>query len=105
LKKKESNKWIVKSIMMVTQIGITMIVPIMMCLFIGVKLDEWLGTSFWLFIMLFLGIAAAFRNVFHLTKQFYMKDLRKEYEEQLYFESLKPEKEKNKKRNERNAGR
>lgn len=100
MKKKESNKWIIKSFMMVTQIGITMIVPIIMCLFVGVKLDEWLETSFWLFVMLFMGIAAAFRNVFHLTKQFYMKDLRKEYEEQLYFDSLKPEKETGKKRNE-----
>lgn len=71
-----------------------MITPIFLCVFIGVKMDQWLSTSFWFFIWLFFGLLSAFRSVYMLTKKFYSKDLKEEIEEQKYFENLKKDRNK-----------
>lgn len=92
---------IVRSFMMISQIGISMLVPIFLCLFFGVKLNEWLDTVAFVPIFLFLGIAAAFRNVYYLTKNFYAKDKAKEDEELAYIENLKKAGERNKAKKER----
>lgn len=75
---------------MVTQIGISMIVPIFLGVFLGYRLDRWLGTGFFFLVFLLLGILAAFRNIYKLTKPFYAEDLKREREEQAYWDSLKP---------------
>ncbi len=77
--------------MMITQIGLSMITPIFICVFIGLKLDEWFSTQYWFIILLFLGVLSAFRSVYGLTKRFYSKDLKREIEEQKYFDDLKKE--------------
>lgn len=82
---------------MITQVGITMITPIVLCAVLGYFMDQWLHTT-WCFIgMVILGIMAGFRNLYYLTKQFYEKDLEKEKEELAYFDALKQEREKNQK--------
>lgn len=73
---------------MVTQIGISMLAPIFLCAFIGSKLDTWLGTNYCFVISLIIGILAAIRSVFMLTRRFYAKDLEKEIEKQRYFDEL-----------------
>lgn len=83
------EKKVMKAVVMISQIGITMLVPIFLCLYIGIKMDEWLDTSFITIIGIILGIMAAFRNVYLITKQFYAKDKAKEDEKLKYFESLK----------------
>ena len=75
--------------MMITQIGLSMITPILICVFIGVKLDQWFSTQYWFIILLFLGVLSAFRCAYELTKRFYSKDLKREIEEQKYFDNLK----------------
>lgn len=80
-----------KSLMMVAQIGISMLTPIFLCVYIGVKLDQVFHTQCWFLIMLFLGIASAFQSVYRLTRRFYSKDLTREIEEQKYFDDLKKE--------------
>ena len=85
--------------MMITQIGLSMLTPIFICVFIGLKLDQWFSTQYWFIILLFFGILAAFRSVYMLTKRFYSKDLDREIKEQKYFDDLKKERnEKGKKR-------
>lgn len=79
---------VVKAILMVSQIGISMIVPIFLGAFIGYLLDRQFATGFWILIFLALGIAAAFRNIYKLTKPFYAEDLKREQKEQAYWESL-----------------
>jgi F0F1-type ATP synthase assembly protein I len=58
---------------MVLQFGINMIVPILLCTFIGIILDRLLSTSFIVIILFFLGALAGFRNIFiyarNLNKQ------------------------------------
>ena len=79
---------VVKAILMVSQIGISMIVPIFLGAFIGYQFDRLFKTEFCILIFLVLGIAAAFRNIYKLTKPFYAEDLKREQKEQAYWESL-----------------
>ncbi len=83
------NSKVIKALMLVTQLGISMMVPIFLCVLAGGFIDKKAGTGFWLPIFLFLGIAAAFRNVYYLLKPFYAKDKAKEDAELAYIERLK----------------
>ena len=80
---------VVKSIIMVTQIGISMIVPIFVCAALGVWINRLTGTQICFLIMLFIGIGAAFRNLFIITKSFYSSDMEKEHEKLKYMQELK----------------
>ena len=94
------NKGIVKSLMMVSQIGISMLVPVFLCLFIGNWLNERFSTVYFVPVFLFLGIGASIRNVYILTKSFYAKDKKKEDEELAYIENLKKAGERNREKRE-----
>ena len=85
----KKNNDVVKGIIMISQIGITMLVPIFLCVFVGVSLDRHFQTSFWFLLFLIMGFMAAFRNVYVLTKQFYAKDKAREDAELRYLEELK----------------
>lgn len=94
------NGGIVRGLMMISQISISMLVPIFLCLFFGVKLNEWLDAVYFVPIFLFLGMGAAVRNVYQLTKSFYAKDKKREDDELAYIENLKKAGERNKQRRE-----
>ncbi len=65
------HKTVYQSLTMITQFGITMLVPIFLCSFLGWYLDEKFQTS-WLFVTLFfIGAMAGFRNVFILSKKIF----------------------------------
>ena len=91
---------VARSFMMVSQIGISMLVPIFLCLFLGIKLNEWLDAKLFVPVFLFLGMGAAVRNVYHITKTFYAKDKKREDEELAYMENLKKAGERNKQKRE-----
>ena len=93
---KKEDREVVKSFAMITQVGLSMLTPIFLCVFLGGYLDKSLHTSYWFIILLILGILAAFRNVYYLTRQFYKKDLEREQKEQEYFKKLQKEYESNK---------
>lgn len=63
-----------KSLTLLLQVGITMIVPIFLCVAIAVWLDSLLDTIWFMPIFLFLGIGAAFRNVWILVKSYTKND-------------------------------
>lgn len=65
---------VVKSLAMITQFGINMIVPIIICLALGMWLDNFFGTNFIVIILFFLGAAAGFRNIFIMSKEIYGED-------------------------------
>ena len=85
------NSRIVRALMLVTQLGISMMVPIFLCVFAGGWIDKKVGTGWVMPVLLFLGIAAAFRNVYLLLKPFYAKDKAREDAELAYIERLKAE--------------
>lgn len=58
-----------RALMTITQFGINMLVPIFMCSFAGMYIDRWLGTSFVMIVLFFLGAAAGFRNVYILARR------------------------------------
>lgn len=50
------------------QVGINMIVPIVISMFLGIGLDKLFHTSFIAIIMFFLGAGAGFRNIYIFAK-------------------------------------
>ena len=58
------RKEVFRSFSLVFQFGINMIVPILLCTFVGIVLDRYFSTSFIVIIMFFLGALAGFRNIF-----------------------------------------
>jgi len=56
---------IMQGIALITQIGISMIVPIILGIFIGRFLDNLIGTNnIFLFVFIIIGVGAAFLNLF-----------------------------------------
>ena len=62
------QKEVFQNFSLVLQFGITMIVPILICTFLGIFLDRLLGTSFIVIILFFMGALAGFRNIFILAR-------------------------------------
>ena len=61
----EDRKKLLKSLGVLSSIGISVVLAIAIGVFVGLQLDKWLGTDPWFFfIFLFIGIAAGFRNIF-----------------------------------------
>lgn len=91
---RKGNRDVAKVLVMISQIGISMVIAILGSCFIGLKLDEWFSTRCFFIIFLIIGIVAAFRNLYHQTKGFYAADLEREQKEQDYFRELEREREK-----------
>lgn len=82
---------VIKALLLVTQLGISMMVPMFLCVFVGRLIDQKAGTGFFSPVLLLLGMAAAFRNVYYLLKPFYAKDKEREDVQLAYMERLKEE--------------
>ena len=93
LSRKEKHK-VMYAITLVTQIGISMMVPIAICVAIGVIIYNKTSSDIAVPIAILLGVITAFRNVFIMTRNIYAKDLERENKELKYFEDLKKEREK-----------
>ena len=63
------DRSVFQSLALVTQFGIHMIVPIFLCTFLGICIDEKAGTSFWVIILFFMGALAGFTNIYKLAKK------------------------------------
>ncbi len=65
------NKNVYHALMMISQFGINMLVPIFICSFAGMFLDREFGTSYWTVALFFVGALAGFTNVFRFAKKIY----------------------------------
>lgn len=65
----KDNSKIVRSLSMISQFTIHMLVPICMCSYLGYWLDEKLNTSFWFVVLFFVGAMAGGRNVYLLAQK------------------------------------
>lgn len=66
------DKKVIKALALVTQLSLSMLVPIFMCLFVGILLDRAAGTSpLFLLIFILLGVGGGFRSVYMITKSFF----------------------------------
>lgn len=82
-------------ISLVSQIGISMMVPIFLCTGVAIWISNKVGKDYVVIIGILLGIIVAFRNVYHLTRRLYEKDLKKENDKQKYFDELYKERKRN----------
>ncbi len=62
------RKEVFRSLSMISQLGISVMVPIFMCVFIGVMIDKYFNTSTLIFLLI-LGIGAGMRNAYILAKK------------------------------------
>ena len=65
---KNSNAGIVRNLMMVTQLGISVLAPVILCTVVGILLKGWFGGNGSL-VCLVLGIMAGARNGYVLAKK------------------------------------
>lgn len=85
----DKGRKVLKSIAMITQIPLSMMVPVFLCAAIGTWLDRLFNTQFCFLVFIVIGIGAAFRNVYILTKSFYAADMEKEHDKIKYIQDLK----------------
>ena len=69
--KKNYDKSVFMSLALISQFGITMIVPMAMMFAAGLLLDRFLGTSCWAVLLFFAGALAGFRNIYVLARRVY----------------------------------
>lgn len=66
----EKDRKLIRTIGVLSTVGLVLVFATVIGLFIGIKLDKWLGTSPWLAaVFLLLGIFAGFRNLFLYAKR------------------------------------
>ena len=67
------NRNVYQSLTMIGQFGINMLVPVLICSFLGIFLDKKLGTSYLVIILFFVGAAAGFLNIYRFSKSIFGK--------------------------------
>ena len=68
------RKTVYQALATVSQFGINMLVPIFLCSFLGIFLDQKLGTNFLVIILFFVGAVAGGYNVYRFSRQIFAKD-------------------------------
>lgn len=79
------NSSVYQTLSLITQFGINMIVPIFLCSFLGMYLDEKFGTSFLMIVLFFVGAVSGGYNVYRLSK----KHLKKTDKNSAYIHGVK----------------
>ncbi len=73
-KNREARKGILENLSLISYLGISMIIPIFLCILAGRWLDERFGTGpLFLFIFIILGALTSFRNLFKIGTRGYKK--------------------------------
>lgn len=80
-KKQKYKRTVYQSFALISQFGITMVVPIFLCSFLGWYLDKQFQTSYLFIILFFIGALAGFRNIFLLSKKIVEGEEYNSYEE------------------------
>lgn len=67
--RKKDNRNVFKNLALITQIGLSMVIPIIIGVYLGGFIDDKVGTKMvFRLIFLLLGVATAFVNLFKMTK-------------------------------------
>lgn len=70
----EYDKSVYHSLVLITQFGINMLVPICMMSALGIWLDNRYHTSFWTILLFFVGAVAGGQNIYRMAKKIYGAD-------------------------------
>lgn len=76
-RKKSYDKSVYKSLALITQFGINMIVPIAMMCALGIWLDGYFETKWITPVLFFVGAIAGGQNIYRMAKSIYGKDVKK----------------------------
>ena len=91
---KNEKKRIAYGLMLITQVGISMIVPILLCTFIGIWIMKYIYNPIIILISIIVGIIAGFRNIYVMVMSMYGKDKEKEDAEYEYYKKMEEERKK-----------
>lgn len=69
LKAERDRRNTIRTLTLVTQFGINMLVPVFLCFFGGMYLDRKLDTNYWVIIGFFVGAIAGFRNIYIFARR------------------------------------
>lgn len=69
--KKSYDKSVGQALVLITQFGLNMLVPIGMLSALGCFLDQRLDTSYWTALLFFIGAIAGGQNVYRMAKKVY----------------------------------
>ena len=72
------DKSVYRSLVLITQFGINMLVPICMMSALGIWLDNRYHTSFWTIVLFFVRAVAGGQNIYRVAKKVFDADDRKE---------------------------
>lgn len=71
MKKNRNDRNALKNLALISQVGISVITPILIGVFLGGWIDKWLGTEgVFMLILLLLGAGGGFLNLFKITGAF-----------------------------------
>lgn len=70
-RKKGYDKSVYRSLALITQFGLNMLVPIGLMTWLGVYLDRHFGTSYLMILLFFVGAIAGAQNVYRMAKSIY----------------------------------
>lgn len=87
---KMKKKNLIRCIVMITQVGFSMLAPIALCVAIGIWVDNEFDVVWPMPFLILLGIAAAYRNTYKLLLPF-LKQKSKAEKKEDYIEMLKSE--------------
>lgn len=68
------NRSVYQALSMIGQFGINMLVPVFVCSFLGMFLDNKLGTNFLVVILFFVGAVAGGYNVYRFSRQIFARE-------------------------------
>ena len=91
---KNEKKGIVYGLMLITQVGISMIVPILLCLFIGLWIMKYINNPLVVLFAIIFGMIVGFRNIYVMVMSIYGKDKEKEDAEYEYYKDMEEERKK-----------
>ncbi len=69
--KQKYGKSVYRSLVLITQFGINMLVSIGMMSAAGIWLDKRFDTAFWTILLFFVGAAAGAQNIYRMARQIY----------------------------------
>ena len=94
MSKKDKNN-IGYMLILITQIGISMIVPIALCTYLGILVNRFIvGNAICVLFFIIFGIVVAFRNTYILVKNTFIDDVEKENKEIKYYKDMEDERKK-----------
>ena len=67
-KKRATDKKVYQSLTLITQFSINILVPVCLMTWLGIFLDNKLGTSYLVVVLFFVGAIAGFQNVFRMAR-------------------------------------